>query len=266
MTNFFDLITNYQTPTDLLLESNRSIGEIPLKNELVLYSKFDQETGGLYLQKDYVLWNETWGSSNLVQNQPGPFSMPNSSYQYNDSSSNVLTFYSLVPKVDLSSFSLSFYLRAIGNETFGIYQDENGINSRLRFSLLAVGTNMELHTHNSSSFSSNQTVSSFIFSNLLKPNEWTFIGLVYNSTSQLLQLYDQSGNVVEMRTNVTIDPIPTRYIDVGDSYRYGVQHLFSPSSAIACLSLHDVALTQMDMALLPCACQFKDRKLPLFLF
>lgn len=213
------------------------------------------------MRQSFVEWRDTWGSFELVQTFDGPFSISNSSYR--TTQAGYLTYYRMNPTVNLSSFSLAFYLRVVGNETVGIYQDEYSGSQPLRFSLLAVGTNLELHTHNA--FASyedpswNQTVSFFLFSNVFKPNQWVFVGLVYDSSLQLLNLYDQSGNIVDFKANVAIDQVPTEYVDIGDSYRFGTNYQFSPTSAIACLSLHKIALTQMDMALLPCACQSKDK-------
>ena len=247
-------------PKDSLLLSNRAIGIIPLKNELVFYSKFDQQTGSVYLSQSNV--SNFKLNSELVHAIDGPFSSTNSSFH--STCYCALTVFRMDPKADLFSFTLSFFLRINDISTFGIYQDEHEPISPLRFSLLAVGTNIELHTHNSSSQWPDparwDTVSSFTFANVLKVKDWTFVGLVYEATSKTLKFYDQFANVIDLKTNVQIDPVATQNIRIGDSRRFGTKYQFSPYSAIACLSLHKTALSQMDMALLPCACQFKDER------
>ena len=261
---------NYQCLQSSLIESSNqsAIGLVPRKQDLVFYSLFDQETGASHLKMNSVVWNN-WDSQ-LVDTIEGPFSIPKSSYS-TKGASQYLGYYSMDPKVNLSSFSLTFYLRVCGTETIGLYldrHDDNSPNYSSRFSLVAVGLDLEFHTHNSSAtMESNyynspapkQTISQATFSNVLKPNQWTFVGLVYDSTSQTLKLYDETANEKQRLTNIEIDEVPTQSSRIGLGLRFGDYKFFSPQSAMACFSLHDVVLSPMDIALLPCACQFKDK-------
>lgn len=203
------------------------------------------------MSRDFMRWNKM-SRVEVMTSKNGPFSIPNSSYR----TTTIYDFghFTMNPKANLSSFSLSFYLYITGNEVVGIL-----INySPYRFSLIGNKQNLEFHTHNSTA-NPVSTVTSFTFSNVFKPNQWTFVGLVYNAERHILELYDESANVVQFRTNVKVDQVLSSMINVGYGERYGIGKYFATSSALACMSLHDVVLSQMEMALLPCACQFKDK-------
>ena len=234
-----------------------------MKSEsLILYSKFDQETGINYIKPNDAQVNE-YQYTELVDNFEGPFSIPNSSYRTNITSPNghSLCFVEMASYFQLQSFTVSFYLRVIGNETVGIFYDDHDFETGfLRFSLTAVNFDLEFHIHNSSS-PSWETISSFTFQNVLKANDWKFVALTYDATSKQLKLYDETANVKQEQTNVEIDQVSTWTLAIGGSIRFASWEKFTRSSAIACFSLHNQALSQTDIALLPCACQFKDRQL-----
>ena len=203
-------------------------------------------------------------NTELVKSFDGPFSIPNLSYRTNRTG-RWLGYFTMSPKIDLTSFTLSFYLRVTGNETVGIYRDFHDPGTR--FSLTAVSLDLELHTHDSSiSFItihpnwSLRTISSFTFRNVFIANQWQFVALTYDGASKRLKLYDETANVKQEHANVQIDQVSTNEIGIGESLRFGDVKLFTRSSAIACLSVHNHALSQSDVALLPCACQFKDRQ------
>ena len=246
----------------LLMTSNSEIGLIPLKNQsLVLYSKFDLETGFNYVKPQNSSMNVE-GNTELARSIAGPFSIPNSSYRTRYLGGSWLGYFEMSPKVDLTSFTLSFYLRVGGNELFGLYYDDHDSKSgHLRFSISVFGTDLEIDTHNSSAGLSAgyQTIQSYTFRNVLERNEWQFVALTYDGSRKIMKLYDETANVKEGLTNIQIDQVFTSQISIGSSYRFGYFKKFSQSSAIACLSLHNQVLSQMDIALLPCACQFKDR-------
>ena len=164
--------------------------------------------------------------------------------------------------VDTTSFTLGFFLRVSGTETVGIYSEQPSkisYRSRYRFSLTAVDLNLELHTHDVFSYNNN-TVSSFTFRKVLKAYDWQFVALSYNWWTKPLKLYDETANVIQEHSNVHISLAFTHSIYIGQSHRFGVDTFFTPFSAIAYLSLHNRVLSRLDIALLPCACQFKDRR------
>ena len=200
----------------------------------------------------------------LVDSFDGPFSIPNSSYRtnYQLRAGTWLGYFKMSPKIDLTSFTLSFYLRVTGNETVAIYRD--WYHPGPRFSLTAVNLGLELHTYDSSQGDyydyDTETISSFTFQNVFNSNEWQFVALTYDGASKRLKLYDETANVKEEHRNVKIDQVTTEFITIGRSFRFGDWKFFTRSSAIACLSVHNQVLSQSDVALLPCACQFKDRQ------
>ena len=207
-------------------------------------------------------------SSVLATDIDGPFRYPNSSYT--TSALGYLGQYDITPNLDLSSFTLSFFLRVRGNETVGIYQDFHtrsgySYSYQRRFSIVSFGQSLELHIHDSSA-NSKSTIASYTFANVLKKNEWTFVAMVFSAYSSSsrgnLILYDSTGNAKEFLTNVQIDRTSTKTIMIGQANRFGDEISFPTSASIACLSLYDVALPQVDVALLPCACQFKDKLAP----
>ena len=231
-----------------------------MKNQgLVLYSKFDHETGFNYISPNNTERMFVDSYTELVDSFDGPFLIPNSSYRTNYRSDS-LGFFNLCPKIVLPSFTLSFYLRVTGNEFVGIFYDFH--DPGLRFTLTAANLDLELHTHDSSASHPSyiQTISSFTFRNVFKSNEWQFVALTYDGASKRLKLYDETANVKQEHANVQIDQVFTQQIGIGESLRFGDVQEFTQSSAIACLSVHNQVLSQSDVALLPCSCQFKDRQ------
>ena len=236
-----------------------------MKNQsLVLYSKFDNETGF-----DYIKPNNTEvgirNSTQLVDTFDGPFSNPDSSYSTNTlfSIGIWLGYFKMSPEIDLTSFTLGFYLRVTGSEFVGIYRDWH--DPGYRFTLTAANLDLELHIHNSSISwrtdpSYKDTITSFTFRNVFKAFEWQFVALTYDGARRQLKLYDETANVKDEYANVQIDQASTNEIGIGASFRFSDWKYFPRSSAIACFSLHNKGLPQMDIALLPCACQLKDRQ------
>ena len=170
---------------DSLLASNRQIGLIPLKNQsLILYSKFDNETGFNYVEPPNatVIPESVAG---LVDSFDGPFSIPYSSYR--TSSIAPLGHFQMSPKINLPSFTLSFYLRVVGNETDGIYREWH--DPGYRFTLSAVNLDLEFHTHHiSSDWPANSgTVFSVTFPNVFIANDWKFVALTYDGTNKNLK-------------------------------------------------------------------------------
>ena len=119
---------------------------------------------------------------------------------------------------------------------------------------------MFVDMHHNASSTSWETISLFTFRNVFKSNEWQFVALTYDGASKRLKLYDETANVKQEYANVQTDQVFTQQIGVGESLRFGDVLEFTQSSAIACLSVHNQVLSQSDVALLPCACQFKDRQ------
>ena len=234
--------------SDQLIESNSQIGLIPLKNDgLVLYAKFDQETGFNYIKPNNTTI-QIRQTTKLVDYFDGPFSSPNSSYS-STASDNWLEYFKMSPKIDLSSFTLAFYFRVTGNEIVGVFYD------------LAppVNLDLELHIHNSTAESpdSRNTVSSFTFRNVFKPNDWQFVALTYDAASKIAKLYDQTATVKQEQAYVEIDQVLTGRLGVAEGIRFRQWTTISPSSAIACLSVYGRVLSPITIALLPCADQLQ---------
>ena len=237
---------------------NSPFGLIPLKYQsLIWYSKFDRETGFNYIKPRNAIISID-SSTALINSLDGPFSNSSSSYGTRSNRGGPLGDFAPPFRVDLTSFTLSFYLRVTGTETVGIYLESS--LPGYRFSLNAVGLNLELHTHHSFYTFNKQTVASVSFRNVFKRNDWHFVALTYDGASKQLKLYDETANVKQERTNVRIDNVYSYAFFIGSGLRFGIGKYFTHSSAIACFSIHDQVLSQNDIALLPCACQFKDRQ------
>ena len=241
---------------------------IPLKNSsLILYSKFDEEVGVNYIRPSKAS-TEIESSAKLVESFDGPFSIPKSSYS-TKYLHDWLVSYSLEQdglNFNLSSFTLSFFIRVVGNKRVGIYEDS--FTSAPRFSVTAVGLDLRLETQQ-------QRWTHLLIKNILKANNWQFIALTYENQTQTLKLYDQTAVVKMEYKDIDFDRSSLHKITIGKSTpfrmslgyigsydNYRDSYFFPPSSAIACFSVHSQALTQMEIALLPCACQFKDQQQP----
>ena len=249
----------------MLNESDSSIGIIPRKDDLLIYSKYDQETGDIYIKPAFDNYFVMPGDIELVRSFSGPFSIPNSAYR--TTSGTILGSHTLVQHFSIRSFTLGVFLRVPGTGINAIYSDNHamelfGLFMKHRFSVVANDLDVEFHLHDASATTkveAMRTVANFTFSNVLKANDWQFLALVYDDRDQTLKLFDETANLVQEEANVDIDQVSTRHLYIGAGFYNGVEVNFAPSSAIACLSLHTVALSQMEIALLPCACQFKDK-------
>ena len=93
------------------------------------------------------------------------------------------------------------------------------------------------------------------FVHVLKINDWTFVALVYDSSKEVLKLYDETLNMQQIPIASRIHRSFTKTISLGISQSAAMQE---PNWAIACISLHDVILSQLEIAQLPCTCQFKN--------
>ena len=215
---------------DTFIRSGINVGNIPNLLNLAFYSTCDDDTGFDYLSRNNMRWSQ--GSS--IVNTEGPFSIDNSAFtttQY-----TYLGQYLMSPKLDLSSFSLSFYLKISGRETIGVYQDDQDSQSPYptRFSILTAGLNLVIQVFNSSATTATEAsnvISAYKFTNALKSNEWTFVTLVYDSTDKTLKFYDEAANKREVKTGVNIDQVDTGRIVLGQARGNGDYTYFSPSSA-----------------------------------
>ena len=222
-----------------------------------MYLTFDHEVGFSYIKPN----NAITEISPYTEWYSGTVSLPPSWCRTSDTSAQWLGYFRMSPKIDLTSFTLGFYLRVTGTEIVGVYDDDHDLVwGHLRFSLTAVNLDLELHIHKSSASFSYGTVISYTFQNVFKANQWQFVALTYDGASRQVKIYDETATVKLFGTNIQIDQVFTYSVWIGDSYRYGIVKRFTRSSAIACFSLHNKVLSQMDIALLPCACQFKDRQ------
>ena len=244
------------------MDTNRPVGEIPLKNDLVLYSKFDGDSQFLYKSQSYV---RAYVDKNaeVVRGFDGPYEIPYSSFglaHLETATSTDLGYYTMNPPANLGSFSLSFFIRVTDSATTALYMDERQAN-RPRFSIIADGYDLEIHTHDSFTRLNDEATKTLFnhkFNNVLRRNRWTFVAIVYDLSTSSLTIYDQSGNVRWVKSNVRIYNALTSKVYVGMGYHDNRLDWITESTTIACLSLHNTVLAPVDVALLPCACQFKD--------
>ena len=236
------------------------VGPIPLRYHVVFYSRFDSKTRFHYMSRNGV---EPYENSNAIQLAPGPFSLPQSSFMIRNRE-QILGFYEMNPKYNLNMFTLSFFLKTqITETTNGILQDYSSVATESkRYSVSTFESNLEVHIFNSSVTNPQlfANVQYFRFSNVIKDDEWTFLTLHYDGYG--LYLYDETTRLVDLKLNVKIDQVATEKIVIGQAYRFNNYATLSPTSAVACMSLYHINLLPIDLALLQCACQFKDTPEP----
>ena len=222
----------FQIREGTLVQSNASFGLIPNKAGLIFYIAVNDTNNFRRRRFGFINYE-------LVHQSPeGPFAMTNAS--------NFSNFYPTISRNSITSFTLSFYLHVDGSRTTTIFQSGQAFSAR--FTILAFGLNLKVHDIS-------QTIPSITFYNVLRRNQWTFIALAYDSAQRLLKLYDGSANE-KQNGDSNFDIIE----DVnGDFAVRSSDYIEYSEYSIACISLHNICLSQMDIAMLPCACQFNNR-------
>ena len=244
--------------------------------------------GQLQTELETYSYGSYRGRENLYTKQ-GPFDISNSSFL------NPFGFYKRSNST--KSFTLSMFLRPSGSNPAPILSDAASIyQNKWRFSLFSNHRDINFHVHNQNFNQWPPRTSELIkFENVLKEKmiiyhhkilyqnieerAFSFFAITYDSTKDELTVYDQSATIVGRVRGINI-PSPENLefeggIFVGSAFENGTistadtnypSNNFSNSSrlaymaAISCLSYHNRVLTDVEIASLQCACQFKGKQ------
>ena len=243
--------------------------------------------GQLQTELEIYSYGSYRGRENLYTKQ-GPFDISNSSFL------NPFGFYKLSNST--KSFTLSMFLRPSGSNPAPILSDAASIyQNKSRFSLFSNHRDIHFHVHNQNFDQWPPRTSELIkFENVLKEKKnyyhkilhrnveeraFSFFAITYDSTKDELTVYDQSATIVGRVRGINI-PSPENLefeggIFVGSAFENGTistadtnypSNNFSNSArlaymaAISCLSYHNRVLTDVEIASLQCACQFKGKQ------
>ena len=196
------------------------------------------------------------------------------------------------------SFTLAMFLRpSDSNPTPILSQITSIYRNKWRFSLLSNDRNIELHIHNADDEEfPPKTTKIVTFGNALRQSirywnqvsdrhenkkVFTFFAITYDNSKEEVTLFDNTATIFERFQGVKIDAsdkyeneggmfvgsasrngtlfnVNTR--DLGLSSSYDNRNQLASTSAIGCLSFFNQVLTDVEIASLQCACQFKGKK------
>ena len=231
-----------------------TIGKWPRPSAIELYVTFDGITG---LQNLVNNENPTKSNKNaqVEKTLKGPFGEPRSSF----SSTEFLANYDGVTEMRYS-FTISFYWLTAGNVTSGILWAGPGRGTAIRMSFISTFRDFELHAHNASKLGFiNPPKAKAKLENVFEPHQWRFLSVAFESNSKTLQIYDETGHVLQRFDHFDLDQVHTERLALGQSADANMD----PSTAIACVSVHNFPLKPDEIRQLPCTCQLKGKEIPL---